>query len=205
MFESSTKREIRQFHVVIVQWRLERHIKRANLNPFLFLPFSLLPPSSLLVPERPISANPALKFCSTFCIYLSMHWVTFCVIITISQSKGSITVCRKLELHVLRQGNLAQNLGQSWIKRNHLSKNWAVQSCCFTNLNLLLFCRSRCRRPSSLLKLPILFEHELQRYLNQNRNSRISPICLIYITFRDRSILGNTATLLPCITREYEH
>ena len=168
MFESSTKREIRQFHVVIVQWRLERHIKRANLNPFLFWPVSLLSPSSLLVPERPISANPGLKFCSTFCIYLSMHWVTFCVIITISQSKGSITVYRKLELHVLRQGNFAENLGQSWIKRNHL-------------------------------------EHELQRYLNQNRNSRISPICLIYIRFRDRSILGNTATLLPCITREYEH
>ena len=25
------------------------------------------------VPERPISANPGLKFCSTFCIYLPMH------------------------------------------------------------------------------------------------------------------------------------
>ena len=25
------------------------------------------------VPERPISANPGLKFCSTFCIYLLMH------------------------------------------------------------------------------------------------------------------------------------
>ena len=168
MFESSTKREIRQFHVVIVQWRLERHIKRANLNPFLFCRFRCCRRRRCWFLRRPISANPGLKFCSTFCIYLSMHWVTFCVIITISQSKGSITVYRKLELHVLRQGNLAENLGQSWIKRNHL-------------------------------------EHELQRYLNQNRNSRISPICLIYIRFRDRSILGNTATLLPCITREYEH
>ena len=25
------------------------------------------------VPERPISANPGLKFCSTFCIYLPMQ------------------------------------------------------------------------------------------------------------------------------------
>ena len=147
VFESSTKREIRQFHVVIVQWRLERHIKRANLNPFLFCRFRCCRRRRCWFLRRPISANPGLKFCSTFCIYLSMHWVTFCVIITISQTKGSITVCRKLELHVLRQGNLAQNLGQSWVKRNHLSKNWAVQSCCFTNLNLLLFCRSRCRRP----------------------------------------------------------
>ena len=45
------------------------------------------------VPERPISANPGLKFCSTFYIYFPMHClhckVTFCVILTISQSKGS--------------------------------------------------------------------------------------------------------------------
>ena len=25
------------------------------------------------VPERPISANPGIKFCSTFCIYLPVH------------------------------------------------------------------------------------------------------------------------------------
>ena len=59
------------------------------------------------VPERPISANPGIKFCSTFCIY---YYVllrgTFCVIITISRGKGS-TACCKLELHVLRQENLA--------------------------------------------------------------------------------------------------
>ena len=28
-----------------------------------------------LVPERPISANPGLKFCSTFCNYLPMHYL----------------------------------------------------------------------------------------------------------------------------------
>ena len=42
-----------------------------------------------LVPERPISANPGLKFCSTFCIYVPSYAllrVTFCVIITVSQS-----------------------------------------------------------------------------------------------------------------------
>ena len=33
--------------------------------------FSLLVP----VPERPISVNPGLKFCSTFCIYLPVHYL----------------------------------------------------------------------------------------------------------------------------------
>ena len=59
------------------------------------------------LPERPISANPGLKFCPTF-LYLPSYVllrVTFCVIITISRSKGS-TACCKLELHVLRQENL---------------------------------------------------------------------------------------------------
>ena len=39
------------------------------------------------VPERPISANPGLKFCSPFCIYVPSYAllrVTFCVIITVS-------------------------------------------------------------------------------------------------------------------------
>ena len=61
------------------------------------------------VPERSIRANPGLKFCSTFCIYLPtycLEYETFCVIITISRGKGS-TVCCNLELHVLRQENLA--------------------------------------------------------------------------------------------------
>ena len=43
------------------------------------------------VPERPISINPGFKFCSIFCILHSyaLLWVTFCVIITVSHSKGS--------------------------------------------------------------------------------------------------------------------
>ena len=44
------------------------------------------------VPERSISANPGLTFCFPFCIYLSMHCsavVTFFVVITVSQNKGS--------------------------------------------------------------------------------------------------------------------
>ena len=42
------------------------------------------------VPERPISANPGLKFCSIFVFYLAMNFlrVTFCVIVTVSRSKG---------------------------------------------------------------------------------------------------------------------
>lgn len=55
--------------------------------------------------ERPINANPELKFGSTFCILPSyaLRRVTFCVIIyTVSQSKSSTLFC-KLDLHVLRQ------------------------------------------------------------------------------------------------------
>ena len=51
VFPSSTKREIRQFHVVVVQRRQRNvHVRSccfANLNLF-FLPFSLPSPSSLL-------------------------------------------------------------------------------------------------------------------------------------------------------------
>ena len=56
MFESSTKREIRQFHVVIVQVTARKTHKACQSKPIPFLPFSLLS-SSLLVPERPISDN----------------------------------------------------------------------------------------------------------------------------------------------------
>ena len=56
------------------------------------------------VPERLISAYPGLKFCSVFCIFptYALLGVTFCVIITVSRSKGLTAFC-KLELHVLRQ------------------------------------------------------------------------------------------------------
>ena len=57
VFPSSTKREIRHFHVVVVQRRL-RNVQKsvmqvqsccfANLNPLFFFPFSLPSPSSLL-------------------------------------------------------------------------------------------------------------------------------------------------------------
>ena len=36
-----------------------------------------------LVPERPISANPGLKFCSTFCIYLPMNCVELHFVLSI--------------------------------------------------------------------------------------------------------------------------
>ena len=57
MFTSSTKREIRHFHVVVVQGRQRNaqksvmHVQSccfANLNLLLFWPFSLTSPSSLL-------------------------------------------------------------------------------------------------------------------------------------------------------------
>ena len=42
-----------------------------------------------------------------------------------------------------------------WRQRNVQKKSvMHGQSCCFANLNLLLFCRSRCHPPSSFLKLP---------------------------------------------------
>lgn len=59
------------------------------------------------VPERPISTNPGLKFCFCFCICPMYYFrITFCVIITISLSKGSTEFCR-LKLHVPRKENLA--------------------------------------------------------------------------------------------------
>ena len=63
MFSSSTKREIRHFHVVIVQRWLRKVQKRvmhvqsccsANLNLFLFLPLSLPSPSPSSLLKLPI-------------------------------------------------------------------------------------------------------------------------------------------------------
>ena len=60
-------------------------------------------------PEMPISVNPGLKFWFVFLLYISMHYLgsaAFCVIISVSRSKGS-TVLLNLELHVLRRENCA--------------------------------------------------------------------------------------------------
>ena len=57
------------------------------------------------VPERPISANPGLNFVPFLPPYVLLR-VTFYAIIIVSRSKGSTVFC-KLELHVLRQENLA--------------------------------------------------------------------------------------------------
>ena len=58
--------------------------------------------------KRPTSLNPELKFCSVVCILHScaLLRVTFCIIITVSHTKGSTVFC-ELELHVLRQENRA--------------------------------------------------------------------------------------------------
>ena len=60
------------------------------------------------VPERTISFNPELKISSVFVFYIPMHClrVTFCVVITVSHSKGS-TGLYNLKLRVLRQENRA--------------------------------------------------------------------------------------------------
>ena len=60
------------------------------------------------VPERTISFNPELKISSVFVFYIPMYClrVTFCVVITVSHSKGS-TGLYNLELRVLRQENRA--------------------------------------------------------------------------------------------------
>ena len=47
-----------------------------------------------------------------------------------------------------------------WRQRNVQISLMHVQSCCFANLNLSLFCRSRCRRSRRWLKLPNLTVHE---------------------------------------------
>lgn len=56
------------------------------------------------VPKRPIR----IKILVRFCIYPScvLLKVAFCVIIMVSQSQGSTLFC-KLELHFIRQENLA--------------------------------------------------------------------------------------------------
>ena len=54
------------------------------------------------VPERPISFNPGLKFCSVLYLHsYALLRVIFCVISTVSRSKDSTTLCNP-ELHVLR-------------------------------------------------------------------------------------------------------
>ena len=62
------------------------------------------------VPERPITVALIQDYNFVlFCILPSyaLLRVTFCVIMTVSQSEGTTVFC-KLELHVLRQENLAQ-------------------------------------------------------------------------------------------------
>ena len=63
-----------------------------------------LPINSVFTPEAPVPENfvPFLYLPS-----YALLRVTFCVIMTVSQSKGTTVFC-KLELHVLRQENLAQ-------------------------------------------------------------------------------------------------
>ena len=62
------------------------------------------------VPERPISFNPVLKFCSVLYLHsYALLRVTFCVISTVSRSKDSTTLWNP-ELHVLRWENRAWNL-----------------------------------------------------------------------------------------------
>ena len=74
------------------------------------------------VPERSISVNPGLKFCILYSYALLR--VTFCVITTVSPSKGSTVFCN-LELHVLRRESRAWNLALSWVKLSDLSTNRA--------------------------------------------------------------------------------
>ena len=60
------------------------------------------------VPERSNSVSPELKFCSVFVFYIpiALLRIAFCVIITVSRSKGSTVFCNP-KLHVLRQENHA--------------------------------------------------------------------------------------------------
>ena len=76
-----------------------------------------------------------------------------------------------------------------------------VQSCCFTNLNLLLFCRSRCRRRrrclSSLLSLPLrgLFKMMLHETIRKNDFQRNTAL---HYWNNVATIGSNVATVLCC-------
>ena len=55
------------------------------------------------IPERSISVNPGLKFCSVFVFYIpALLRLTFFVIVAISRRKGPTVFCN-LHLHVLRR------------------------------------------------------------------------------------------------------
>ena len=65
-----------------------------------------------------------------------------------------------------------------WRQRNVQISLMHVQSCCFANLNLSLFCRSRCRRSRRLLKLRNLTVHEPDITLRQTPSAVFeSPDC----------------------------
>ena len=80
VFPSSTRREIRHFHVVVVQ-RRQRNVQKsvmhvssccfANLNLLVFSPFSFLSPSSLL--ELPIKVQQILYLGNKFERFLRSH------------------------------------------------------------------------------------------------------------------------------------
>ena len=60
------------------------------------------------VPERSVSVNPGLKFCSVFVLYIPIC-ISYSNILRyhyVSLSKGSTSFCN-LKLHVLRQENCA--------------------------------------------------------------------------------------------------
>ena len=65
-----------------------------------------------------------------------------------------------------------------WRQRNVQISLMHVQSCCFANLNLSLFCRSRCRGSRRWLKLPNLTVHEPDITLRQTPSAVFeSPDC----------------------------
>ena len=61
------------------------------------------------IPEKPISANPGLKFLFSCCILSSFVFSNNFCFHPVSWSEGSTVFCN-LELHVLRQENLDKNL-----------------------------------------------------------------------------------------------
>ena len=69
---------------------------------------------------------------------------TFCVVFTCSAKRAR--EIRKFHVAVV----------QRWPK-NVQKSVMHVQSCCFTNINLLLFCRSRCRRRRCCLNSLLLW------------------------------------------------
>ena len=69
---------------------------------------------------------------------------------------SSVSKFRKRKRKLLSEVPVLDKTVQ-WRQRNEQKSVMQVRSFCFSTINLLLFCPFSCRRPASLLKLPIKY------------------------------------------------